>query len=114
MITALGLTKLSVIYFCRRVFVVQKKMIFNTVSNILSMLVACWTLGFLFSFAFDCRLHFSANWGSAEDIIRYCGGGQAGEKALAISDLVTDLLVILLPMPMVRLLVSKCFPTVRH
>lgn len=109
MITSYGLIKLSVIFFCRRIFVVNKNALFNKVIIAAAVTVSVWAVAFFFAFAFVCGTHFSANWGSAEDIVVYCQGGQAAEKGLAISDLITDVLVIGLPIPMVCILDAAQF-----
>lgn len=67
-----------------------------------------WTISFLVTFILACGAHISAYWGSEEGLAKYCGnGGFAVEDAFYISDFVTDVLILLIPIPMVCLIQNK-------
>ena len=101
MITCYGLTKASILFFYRRIFVVHRKTFFDIFTIALLGITVLWTLGFVLAFAFNCGTHFSASWGSAEDIGRYCKGGVQEEKGMAVSDLILDVIIISIPIPLV-------------
>lgn len=101
MIAALGLVKLSVLFFYRSLFVVQRRTAFDILSLASIVIVVLWTLGFILAFAFNCKLNFSAAWGSQYDLMTHCNVGFGGEQALVISDFLTDLFVLCLPFPAV-------------
>jgi len=56
----------------------------------------------IFAIAFDCGTNWFAHWGSIFDILNYCDGGFAVQKivsSLLYTDLITDVLILLLPVP---------------
>lgn len=99
MIPANGLTKISAILFYRRIFVVNKRTKFDIVTMISLVVVALWTVAFFFATIFGCGLHFTYAW-KALLFIQKCQTNIRTD-AIIISDFVTDVLVWLLPMPMV-------------
>lgn len=103
MVAAYGLIKLSVIYFYRRIFNIDKSGKFNLVTNAFSIFIVAWTVAYIFAVAFDCRTNWFAHWGSIADILQYCNGGAVIKivQSLLYTDLITDVLILLLPMPRV-------------
>jgi len=101
MIATLGVVKLSILLFYRRIFNVSKKSLFNILSLMVIAVLVLWTLGFMLAFAFNCKLHFFAMWGSQAELMKYCNTGFGGEQAIVITDFITDLMVLCFPLPMV-------------
>jgi hypothetical protein len=102
MIVSYGFIKLSVIFFYRRLFVLNYRSAFNYLTWAAVVITIIWTISFLFSFIFTCGTHISAYWGSLESEEKYCGqGGFTLENAFYISDFITDVLILCLPIPMV-------------
>ena len=63
--------------------------------------IIAWSLSFFFSYMFACRGHFAAYWGSVVDIIAQCFNIFELIYALSISDVITDAIILLFPLPMV-------------
>ncbi|KAM0306998.1 hypothetical protein ACHAO8_010729 [Botrytis cinerea] len=101
MISAQGLIKLSIVALYRRIFVHSNKSAFGITTLIAYFILTCWTLGFLLAFAFNCRLHFFALWGSELDLLKYCNQGFGGEQAIVISDFLIDIFLLIMPLPMI-------------
>ncbi|KAL8950966.1 MAG: hypothetical protein Q9222_003027 [Ikaeria aurantiellina] len=97
MIPANGLIKMSAIFMYRRIFVVNKQTTFDNVSRVMLAVVALWTIAFFFATIFGCGKHFTYPWGPLGDIGK-CNTNRRLD-GLMISDLITDLLVWLLPIP---------------
>ena len=101
-ILGVGLTKLSFVFFYRRIFVTGKpgRNVFSIISFTVIGIVLTWMIAFFFAIMLNCGKHVSANWTPA--LLRTeCDDGLAGDLGLAISDFLTDLIVLVLPIPMV-------------
>ncbi|KAL8791017.1 MAG: hypothetical protein Q9195_006091 [Heterodermia aff. obscurata] len=101
MTPANGLIKTSAILFYRRLFVVNKRTTFDIVTKISLVVVALWTIAFLFAHIFGCGPHFTYPW-SALYYVQKCHINTR-TNAMMISNLITDVYVWLLPMPTVNL-----------
>jgi len=100
-IPAIGFTKLSFVFFFRRIFLAGGSKTFNIISLSLIILLCVWMTAFFFFFVFVCGTKFFARWGSLRQFRTYCPADIPSEKGLAISDFLTDLFVLVLPIPMV-------------
>ena len=100
MIVAYGFVKLSVLFFYRRIFVRSACPRFDVVSKVAIGLTAAWTIAFFLATLFTCGRHVDFQWGPLIDLSQ-CYDIFKFDDALFISDLVTDLLVICLPIPLV-------------
>lgn len=58
-------------------------------------------------YVFFCGAHPSASWGSVSDEKQYCGAGMQLNDAFVVSDLLTDIMILILPLPVVSPRVSK-------
>lgn len=113
---ALGCIKLSFVFFYRRIFNVRGHQGHGTLFNIISMsfivLISVWMVGFFFAMLFTCPGHPAAYWASMKANPRYCWDTTNFLLAYCFSDLITDLCVLLLPIPsvghwpLIRLVVS--------
>ena len=99
MVPANGLIKLSATFLYRRIFVVNKKSPFDMVTKVAITIVIVWTVAFLFAELFGCGTHFTYPW-SALLHISQCDTNKRLD-ALMVSDLVTDIIIWILPIPMV-------------
>ncbi|PQE28267.1 plasma membrane Pth11 protein [Rutstroemia sp. NJR-2017a WRK4] len=97
----LGLIKLSLIFFYRRSFSVHAASRFNVVTWIAALLILLWTLSFFFSLVFICGVNFSAYWASTVIEKEYCTDTSLLHNAFAVSDVLTDVGVLSLPVPMI-------------
>ena len=100
-VAAYGCIKLSVLFFYRRLFVNGTSRTFDYITKVAIGVIAAWTLAFFFSQLFRCGPHLGKNWGP---LIYYqsCLDGFKYDNGLFISDLITDILVICLPIPIVN------------
>lgn len=100
MMLAFGLVKLSTAYFYRRLFVTSRGSPFDWATRISIAVIILWTITFFFGFMFGCGTHFFANWGSVQDEA-YCTALLDLDNAYVVSDLVTDVMILCLPLPVV-------------
>lgn len=102
-VPALGLVKSSFILLYRRIFTRKSAPRFNMVSLGVLALIISWTVAFFFALVFICGTDFSAYWTSTTVERARCVDTNILHNAFAISDPITDIIVILLPLPMVSL-----------
>lgn len=99
MIPANGLIKLSALFLYRRLFAVHRGTVFDIVSIFMVVICALWMVAFFFATIFGCRTQVDYAWkplifiASCNTNVRLDG--------LMISDLITDIMVWLLPLPVV-------------
>jgi hypothetical protein len=98
-ILAIGLIKLSVVFLYRRVFSISRS--FSIYSTFLIALIITWTIAFLGANIFQCGAHPAAAWTSIMQIMEYCDDTSGATAALALTDLIMDLVIIAAPMPIV-------------
>lgn len=99
LIAGLGSVKLSVVFLYRRVFKVVRG--FNLYSIGLIALLAAWTVSFLLANILQCGTRLSALWTSADDTLRYCKAAAPATYGFVVSDIITDFLVLISPIPVV-------------
>ncbi|KAB8246627.1 hypothetical protein BDV35DRAFT_380546 [Aspergillus flavus] len=99
MIAAYGFIKASIILFYRRIFVSNTKSRFAIVSNICLAVTVVWAVAFFLLFLFGCKTKIYLHWAPIQEVREKCGDPLAAESALVISDLITDLAILLLPFP---------------
>ena len=108
---ALGFTKLSFLFFYQRIFCGGSKGVFYCVIRIMIWFTVAWTLAFSLAFLFACKGHFSAWWGSGNNFLEQCVNTLALLYPMAITDFLMDVVIIVLPLPMVS--ISDLFPLSR-
>lgn len=99
----LGLMKLSVIIFYRRIF---RGKIFDLCSKATITIVGVWTTSFIFTYLFGCGTKFWALWSALIDLTTYCADATTIHKTMSISDVITDIIILSIPLPNV----SPLFP----
>lgn len=102
-IPALGFIKASFVLLYQRIFPRRTAPVFGIISWIMLGLIVAWTISFFFSIIFICGTNFSAYWISTEVEARECVKTSALHQGLAVSDFVMDVLIILMPIPMVSI-----------
>ena len=65
-------------------------------------IVVTWTLSFFFSYLFECGTNFGANWSTLEVLLTECNQQHVYQEAMAVSDVLTDALILIMPIPLVR------------
>ena len=98
-VPALGVTKLSIIFFYRRIFVGER---FRIWINIATLIVVCYTIAFTFGTLAWC-IPISTNWAPYET--RYDSAKCVNENDLlatwGIIDILTDVMVLVIPLFMI-------------
>jgi hypothetical protein len=102
---SLGFIKATAILFYRRVFYVGRKLdIFNITTMVLFVIIMLWTATFFILDLFACGTHIDAAWTGVASYLKYCHIATAFEEALAISDFILDVIILLVPLPKVSTL----------
>ena len=104
MCVTLASTKMSALFFYRRIFCVgqagQSERIFNVATIISLVIVGCWLVTFDFLEGFQCGTHFSALWDGTWH--KYCHLTFPYLYGLTVSNLLLDVWILALPIPLVR------------
>ena len=95
---AFGIIKLSVLFVYRRIF---RGKTFDIVSKVMLGILTVWTIGYFFASVFVCKTAFWAIWGNLEQYLAHCGQTTSLPESLAISDVILDVMVLSIPIPMV-------------
>ncbi|KAI9699173.1 MAG: hypothetical protein M1820_007252 [Bogoriella megaspora] len=95
---ALGCTKLSILFFYRRIF---RGKVFNVITWIVIVLVSLWTLIFGLVWIFSCGAHPPLLWTEFSEISSHCLNIFDQMMAGAVVDWVFDIFIIALPCTMV-------------
>lgn len=92
---AFGLVKLSVLYFYRRIFFSRT---FKTLTTIMIVFVGAWAISFFVAYLFRCGTNFWALWAPLMYLVEHCYDSKPLFYSLAISDVITDVLILSLPL----------------
>lgn len=95
----LGCTKTSLLFFYVRIFSISR--LGKSIMYILIAITAAWTIGFFFARLFQCGDNFWAFVGTVFDIIEQCVDTSALSLSFAWSDVITDVIIISAPIPLV-------------
>ena len=87
-------------FFYRRVFRAGGSKIFDAMMFTVVAIIVAWTVSFFFAFLFECRTHFDHLWTSLA-IEAKCVKTSEVQNGFAISDVVTDFIVLIFPIPLV-------------
>ena len=90
--------KLSGILLYRRLFVGS---LFNRYFLVLYVVIMLWSLSFFFAFAFQCGTDITHWWTSAATIKAYCDNTNAVNLGFVISDVLTDAMILMIPIPII-------------
>lgn len=99
-VLVLGTIKLSVILFYRRAF---RGSTFDYYSKGMLAIAMVWTIAFFFSCLFECKTHFDYVWSTLLNLVTHCFDEEKFFEAYAISDVILDVLILAVPIPMVCL-----------
>lgn len=103
-IVVFGTAKASALLFYRRVFCAggQHRPLARVIAVALPVL-GVWTVVFVFMTIFQCGTHFDAPWDGTK--LKYCTLSYPSIEGVAVSDVLLDVFVVLLPIYPVR----KCW-----
>lgn len=99
-----GLIKLSVLFFYRRIFIVDRslKSARSLIFTTMIALIVVWSFIYTFTFIFMCGTRFDVLVGESEDDPAiYCVDTLKVGYSYAISDFISDVIIILIPIPFV-------------
>lgn len=102
LVLALGSVKLSFMFFYRRVFRIGDSKSFDRVMFSVVAIIIVWTASFFFSLMFECGTHFNYIWAKFEN---RCVEGVKLQVGFAVSDFITDFIILGFPLPFVRLMI---------
>jgi hypothetical protein len=106
---ALGCTKASILFFYLRIFTATKRSRTYSLFVISIVIIIAMMIGFFFSTLFECRSHISAMWQSAVALETYCPNSDSYDYGFSISDFITDIFILAVPIPLVSVLASHLF-----
>jgi hypothetical protein len=98
---ALGCVKASFLCFYLRIFMVNRRSLASYLLGGLTVLVTLWAVAFFFASLFQCGVSFWAIWGSTLDIVENCTQTMQLVLAVCITGFVTDVAIILAPIPLI-------------
>lgn len=98
---AFGSLKLSILFFYRKIFCVNKtsKDIFNTINTSMIAIVLIWTLTFGIGAIFLCGARPAYAWAPVALVAEHCSAQLPFLEAYAISDFIMDCFIWSLPIP---------------
>ncbi|KAI1820949.1 hypothetical protein F4861DRAFT_520973 [Xylaria intraflava] len=98
---SLGCTKLSFLFFYRRIFAISPVSKTSLLLVGMIVLISVWMAAFFLAALFACKLDFWAQWQSPIVQIEHCISEPKLALALTITDFSTDVIVIAIPIPLV-------------
>ncbi len=96
---AFGLIKLSILFLWRRIFGHVRT--FNIVSWVMVGIIIAWSLTFFIATVFQCGVNWSLNWAPITLFLTECSNTLDMLTVFTATDIITDLLIIAMPIPMV-------------
>lgn len=108
MVICYGFLKISIVYFYRRIFVTAKRGLFDIITTAVNVVLFLWSITFILIIIFPCGKHIYANWGTPASQLAYCEKiGHTSEEGLTASDLILDVVLLVLPVPSVSICTSR-------
>lgn len=99
-IICLACSKASALFFYRRVFCTGPGRLLNKILIASIIVVGLWVVAFEVLTGFQCHTHFSALWDGT--YMKYCTISFPFLHGLAISDVLLDIWILAVPIPLVR------------
>lgn len=97
----LGCTKASILFFYLRIFATTKRSKTYVIFVTSIVIITIMMIGFFFATLFECGSHISAMWQSAMALETYCANTESYDYGFAISDFITDVVILAMPIPLV-------------
>lgn len=104
---ALGCMKASFLFFYMRVFAIQKQSAIYKLLAGFIVVVVLWAVAFFFAILFECGRQFEVIWGSQSEFQRRCTNTIGLVFTLCITDFISDILIIAIPIPLVSSLPTR-------
>jgi len=97
-ILTLGLIKLSVCLLYWQLFA---RVVFRRFLMVWIIILVGWTLAFVLSGLLECGSHLNAIFGTPKDYLDHCGSAIPSGWAMVGSDVATDFITLVIPIPVV-------------
>ena len=68
------------------------------------VVITIWTVSFVLAGLLECGTHLKAIFGTPQDYLDHCGSAMPAGYAMVGSDILTDLVTLLIPIPVVMTL----------
>ena len=94
---SLCLIKISILLFYRRQFVGQ---LLKRYTIALCVLIALWAFSFMLVVGFQCGIHIENSFTPGPNATK-CDDSRAWELAFGTSDVITDLMILITPLPII-------------
>lgn len=104
---------MSCLFFYLRIFYTGQNQRFRYLTLTLIVITSLWGLVFFIALLTECNGHISAWWTDIETLDTYCKSSLAVEAAFAVSDTAMDLVILVVPVFMVRLILPATDPLSR-
>ncbi|GAW17101.1 hypothetical protein ANO14919_065510 [Xylariales sp. No.14919] len=98
---ALGCTKMSFLFFYRRVFAIDRTGATNIFLVGMIVFIITWIAAFFLTSLFQCKLYFSAAWTSPIVQLEHCISQPKVALVLTITDFITDIIILVIPIPLI-------------
>ncbi|KAI1810426.1 hypothetical protein GGS20DRAFT_186211 [Poronia punctata] len=95
---AFGLIKLSILFLWKRIFTQPRG--FVQLCWIMIGVIIAWTVAFFFATVFQCGTEWSKNWAPIFVFLTQCTNTLNMLTVFTVTDIVTDLIIILMPLPL--------------
>ena len=107
LVLALGFVKLSFMFFYRRIFRPSDGKHFDRIMFSVVAIIVAWTISFFFAQMFACGIHFDYLWTTFpnERNRNRCIKTLKMQIGFAVSDFITDFIVLVFPLPFVSLMI---------
>ncbi|KAK0737602.1 hypothetical protein B0T21DRAFT_168395 [Apiosordaria backusii] len=97
-IVALGLVKLSVCFLYWHLF---STVMFRRFLIFWMVVLAVWILGFVLAGLLECGTHLTAIFGTPQEYYEHCQAAMPSGYAMVSSDILTDVVTVLIPIPVI-------------
>ncbi|RYP39192.1 hypothetical protein DL767_002300 [Monosporascus sp. MG133] len=97
-IATLGLIKLSVCFLYWQLFA---KIMFRRFLIVWMVIIAAWATSFVLAGLLECGSHLKALFGQPQEYLDHCGSAIPSGWAMVGSDVATDLITLIIPIPVV-------------
>lgn len=102
-IVALSFIKSSCVLFYRRVFRTGVSKAIDRSLLALLAIIVLWGVAFFITFLSLCGSHVDYAWSTVANELK-CASTTMADQALSISDVITDLMILIFPMPLVTII----------
>lgn len=93
--------KMSLIFFFRRIFGPGLGKTFKWFTMALITLSFVWGVSYFFTWVFYCPGHTNAYWTTLADEKKYCVNTTKVHQSFSITDVIVDVIIFMLPVPLV-------------